>query len=161
MYVLKGDVYCVEIDNTYKRYFQYVARDVSQLSSIVIRVFKKKYRIDEEIDLEYILNGEVDFFAHTYLIKLGIENKYWYKVGRSKNLGDVDNIYFKRNGDFGIASVTVSHCWYVWKINEEPISIGDMSYLYENYFIGYIFCADSIYHRIVNGSWYEKYCYVK
>ena len=161
VYVLKGDVYCVEIDNTHKCYFQYVARDVTLLSSIVIRVFKKKYRIDEKVDLEDILNGDVDFFAHIYLIKLGIEEKYWYKVGRSKKLGDVDNIYFKMNWDFATKGLIVSHDWCIWKINDKRIDIGDMSDIYKNYNIGYVFSPYSIYYRIVNGKWQAKKCYVK
>ena len=34
-----GYVFCVEIDNKYKCFFQYVANDMTQLNSSVIRVF--------------------------------------------------------------------------------------------------------------------------
>lgn len=36
-----GDIFCVEVDNDYKCYFQYVANDMTVLNSSVIRVFAK------------------------------------------------------------------------------------------------------------------------
>ena len=41
-----GDIFCVEVDNDYKCYFQYVANDMTVLNSSVIRVFAKHYPID-------------------------------------------------------------------------------------------------------------------
>lgn len=38
-----GDVFCAEIDNRIKRYFQYIVNDMEQLNSSVIRVFKTHY----------------------------------------------------------------------------------------------------------------------
>lgn len=35
-----GDVFCAEIDNRIKRYFQYIVNDMEQLNSSVIRVLK-------------------------------------------------------------------------------------------------------------------------
>ena len=35
-----GDIFCVEIDNGYKRFFQYIINDIEALNSSVIRVFK-------------------------------------------------------------------------------------------------------------------------
>lgn len=38
-----GDIFCVEIDNGYKRFFQYIINDIEALNSSVIRVFKTHY----------------------------------------------------------------------------------------------------------------------
>lgn len=35
-----GNVFCAEIDNECKRFFQYVANDIECLNSSVIRVFR-------------------------------------------------------------------------------------------------------------------------
>ncbi len=42
VYIKTGDVFFVKVDNDYKRYFQYITNDLTQLNSDVIRAFKKK-----------------------------------------------------------------------------------------------------------------------
>ena len=81
-----GDVFCVEIDNQCKRYFQYIVNDMEQLNSSVIRVFKLHYPIDYKPIIDDIVKDEVEFYAHTVL-RAGIVNNAWYKVGKSKDLG--------------------------------------------------------------------------
>lgn len=46
-----GDVFSVTLDDTTKKYFLYVANDLSQLNSSVIKVFKNKYELDAKPDL--------------------------------------------------------------------------------------------------------------
>ena len=82
-----GNVFCAEIDNECKRFFQYVANDLEELNSSVIRVFKNKYPMDYEPEIEEIVGDEVEFYAHT-ILKFGIVFNAWYKVGTSKNIGD-------------------------------------------------------------------------
>ena len=36
-----GDIFCVKIDENNKKYFQYIANDLTQLNSDVIRAFKR------------------------------------------------------------------------------------------------------------------------
>ncbi len=52
-----GDVFCVEVDNEYKCFFQYVANDMTVLNSSVIRVFKEHYPIDYKPNLDEIVRG--------------------------------------------------------------------------------------------------------
>ena len=75
-----GDVFSVGIDNNSKKYFQYVANDLTQLNSDVIRAFKKVYPINAKHELSEIVSGEVEFFAHC-VTKLGLKMKFWEKVG--------------------------------------------------------------------------------
>ncbi len=41
-----GDVFCVKVSESEKRYFQLIAYDLTQLNRDVIRAFKKVYDID-------------------------------------------------------------------------------------------------------------------
>ncbi len=81
-----GNVFCAEIDNECKRFFQYVANDLEELNSSVIRVFKTKYPMDYKPNIEEIVKDEVEFYAHT-ILKFGIVFNAWYKVETSKNIG--------------------------------------------------------------------------
>ena len=55
----KGDIFCVEIDNKFKAYFQYITTDMTQLNSTVIRVFKKHYPMDYVPDFDEIVRDDV------------------------------------------------------------------------------------------------------
>jgi hypothetical protein len=55
VYTRIGDVFVVRIGKTHKRYFQYVARDTTQLSSHVVRVFKRKYSTRNRPDLQCVV----------------------------------------------------------------------------------------------------------
>ncbi len=62
-----GNIFCVEIDKQYKKFFQYVANAMSQLNSSVIRAFKRKYPIEWKPDMAVIVDDDVEFYAHTVL----------------------------------------------------------------------------------------------
>jgi len=59
-----GDVFSVPLDNINKKYFQYIANDLTQLNSDVIRAFVKRYPIDAVPDLLDVVRDDVDFHAH-------------------------------------------------------------------------------------------------
>ena len=77
-----GDVFCVEIDNEYKCFFQYIEKDLSQLNSSVIRAFKRRYPIDATPIIEEIVNDDILFNAHTDF-RAVIDYNAWYKVVKS------------------------------------------------------------------------------
>ena len=81
-----GDIFCAEIDCEYKCYFQYIEKDLSQLNSSVIRVFKRRYPIEYSPIIEEIVIDDILFYAHTVL-RAGIDYNAWYKAGKSKELG--------------------------------------------------------------------------
>ena len=62
-----GNVFCVQISPQEKKYFQYIANDRLQLNSSVIRVFERAYPVDQEPKLTDVVQGEVEFYAHTVL----------------------------------------------------------------------------------------------
>lgn len=46
--------------------------------------------------IDDIVSDEIDFYQYIFL-HLGVIEGYWYRVGRSKDVGDLNNIYFIRN----------------------------------------------------------------
>lgn len=82
-----GNIFSVDVDNQYKRYFQFVCRDLTILNSDVIRSFITRYPKDFEPDIDTIVSDEVDFYAHTS-VSAGVKMNLWHKVGNSRNLGE-------------------------------------------------------------------------
>ncbi len=121
-----GDIFCVEIGGNRKRYFQYIANDLEQLNSSVIRVFKTIYDKDADPGVDNITSDQVDFYSHTVL-KLGILEKAWIKVGKSKDVGSFDSIMFRSTNDYSPSQLKSYH-WYVWKLGqEESTYIGELT----------------------------------
>ncbi len=77
-----GDIFCAEIDNEYKCYFQYVGKDSGQLGGALIRVFRKRHPIDANPDMMEVINGEIAFHTLTF-IQVGTKLGTWYKVGKA------------------------------------------------------------------------------
>ena len=150
-----GYVYCVEIDNEYKVFFQYVAKDMSQLYSPVIRVFKKHYPMDYVPNMDEIVKDQVDFYAHTFL-RFGIFENAWYKVGKHSDLGDVENIGFRWFSEGHIDKMTKSYKWYVWKINQEFQHVGEMTKKYKHLDIGVVIPYFFIVGKIKTGKYKFK-----
>ena len=125
-----GNVFCAEINNDHKRFFQYVANDLEYLNSSVIRVFQTRYPMDYKPVIEDIVKDEVEFYAHT-ILRFGVVFDAWYKVGTSKNIGEE-----YKEALFGDAKkyicpnlhetieVNPIENWVVWRINEPPILTG-------------------------------------
>lgn len=140
-----GNIFCVEIDNEYKCYFQYVANDKNMLNSSTIRVFKKHYAMDATPKMEEIVSDEMSFCAHT-ILRVGIENGSWYKVGTCKDIGEMSDLKFQ----FG----------YIWTVNGERIDLSDeeLSNLGNEYHLGPVFSYKNILYRIKHGV-YPDYVY--
>ena len=150
-----GNIFCVEMDDKHKRFFQYVANDLSQLNSSVIRVFKRKYPMDYVPDMDEIVNDEVDFYAHTVL-SAGIRANTWYKVGKHKDVGDTEHIMFKLFDEGNISHLTKSYRWYVWYINKEYVDIGEMTDEYRQLDLGLVISYDQIAAKIKTGEFTMK-----
>lgn len=121
-----GDIFEARLKNGDRRYFQYVANDLTQLNSSVIRAFKARFDANAQVDLEILLSGDVDFNVHT-MLKPGIQLGYWEKVGSSNNIGDPSKILFRFTNEFGEVPgklASISHKWYVWRIGEEFRDVG-------------------------------------
>lgn len=136
-----GDIFCVEIDGEYKSYFQYIEKDRSALTSSVIRVFKTRYAMDYKPDIDKIVRDDILFYAHAVL-RVGIEDGVWYKVGKSKELGleglkeilwgntSEQKCYYE-NGFLKLGFVDPLENWTIWIVNKERVNIG---FLPEQYY---------------------------
>jgi hypothetical protein len=151
-----GDVFSVMIDDSSKKYFQYIISDLTQLNSDVIRAFKKVYPINANPDLSEIVNGEVEFYAHC-VTKLGLKMGYWEKVGNTDNVGNTKNILFRDTNDYGSRpgeQIKVSNYWYVWKINDDNFTrVGKLEGENLKAEIGIVISPDSIVHRMQTGEY--------
>lgn len=145
-----GDVFCIQINDSYKQYFQFIAKDMTQLNSSVIRVFEKKYPIGGNDSIENIVQDKVAFYIHTSL-RIGIVEGAWYKIGKSKNIGNPDGVMFRSNIYIGNIPEK-SYNWYVWYINAPKIKIGEMNDLYLSVDIGSVYPYKEVIHRIKTGS---------
>lgn len=146
-----GDLFSVEIDEKQVKFFQYIANDLTQLNSSVIRAFKKIYQKDEIPDWDEVAKGEVEFFTHT-ILKNGIKLGLWKKVGSSSEIGVCD-IFFRDSDDFGNPKIKISEDWYVWKINEPQVQVGKLKGDYQKAEIGIVFAAHKVALRIRTGEY--------
>jgi hypothetical protein len=137
-----GDVFSATLDGDCKRYFQYVASDLTQLNSDVIRIFKKIYLISDNPNLIEIVNGEIEIYAHCVL-KLGLKMKLWQKVGNTPNVGDTTQILFRDTNDYGSNSgenpILISHNWHVWRVNDRCFTrVGKLEGINRGAYIGIV-----------------------
>lgn len=145
-----GDVFCVKLEDSKKKYFQFIVSDLTQLNSDVIRAFKKVYPANADPDLSDIVNGEVEFYAHC-VTKLGLKLGFWEKVGNIGEVGEFKNVLFKSSGD--APQTKVSHNWWVWNINENQRQVGKLVGENRKAEVGSVIPPDSIVHRVQTGEY--------
>ena len=146
-----GNIFEVELGDGTKKYFQYVANDLTQLNSRVIRAFKHAYNTDEEIDFNKMVKDKIEFYAHVFL-PIGVKLGCWKKTGHVADVGRVD-VYFRNSSDYGNPHVKRSDNWYVWKINEPFVDIGKLEGKYREAEIGVVVSPHNIVHRIKTGKY--------
>lgn len=150
-----GDVFFAKLDDSSKKYFQYVASDLAQLNSDVIRVFKKVYPIHAEPNLSEVVKDEVEFYAHC-VTKWGIKFGLWQRIGNISDVGNV-NVLFRDTNDYGSKAgeqIKISDKWYVWKINDEKFTrVGKLVGENQKAEIGVVVPPISIVHRMRTGKY--------
>jgi hypothetical protein len=155
MRVQVGDIFEVKLDGNKKQYFQYVANDVSQLNSSVIKIFKTKYDASELLEVKRIVNDSVDFYAHVFL-RNGVKLGFWNKIGGVSE-AEMDDIFFRNTNDYGNPKIKVSQNWYVWKINKPFLHVGKLEGKYRNAEIGVVVPPAQVVMRMQNGSYDINY----
>lgn len=150
-----GDIFCAEINDQYKRYFQYIINDIEMLNSSVIRVFKTRYPMDYEPIMGNIVKDEVEFYAHT-ILRFGILYNAWYKVGNYAEIGNYSHVWFRTSRDYG-DKVETSERWDVWRINEPPIYLGKLTEAFQQAELGGVIPYVDIINRLISGSYIYKY----
>lgn len=144
-----GDVFCVDFRNGKKGYFQYVAKDMTQLNSSVIRAFYTHYPIDQQVPIEEIVRDKVAFYAHA-ILRSGIDFGFWEKVGKSKDIGEkkvrkvmFGSLYDSFNKNWlkiwrinGI-KLCIGFLWRLWKFKLEQGAVFSMGFIVYRMFSGY------------------------
>lgn len=124
-----------------KKYFQYVANDLTQLNSDVIRCFEVDFDPTEEVDFERLIDCPVQFYAHC-VIKLGLKMGLWRKVDSVEDVGSTD-ILFRGTQDYGRKigepPIRISGNWHIWRTNEEFQHVGRLNEEGKKAFIGLVF----------------------
>ncbi len=153
-----GDIFCVEFQDGTKGYFQYIANDYTILNSSVIRAFKTHYPAGKDISIDDIVKDEVAFYAHT-ILRSGIGENVWYKVGKSMKLGVEElekTVFGQADGDMYINNKIIDidplSNWSIWHVNKEMVNIGTLPEQYVDIIeIGYVFSHINIVHRMRSG----------
>jgi hypothetical protein len=150
-----GDIFAANLDDSTKKYFQYIGDDQTQLNSRVIKVFKKAYATADTPDLREVVNGDVDFYAHV-VIRWGLQMNLWEKVGNVKDVGRTD-VLFRGTSDAGRhinePPVEISEKWYVWRINEPTQRVGKLEGENRKAEIGLVMSPANIVHRMRTGRY--------
>jgi hypothetical protein len=150
-----GDLYEVQLDESRRKIFQYVAKDRSMLNSAVIRVFRKTFHTAEDIDTNEVVRGEVDFYAHV-LVLLGVKMGSWRKIGHSPHVDTVD-VVFRISDDIG-KQLRASCNWRAWKVNKTPVRVENgLEARLQNTEIGAIIAPQHIVDRIRTGKYHFAY----
>jgi len=145
-----GDIFEVPLDETKKRYFQFIAIDVTQLSSSTIRVFKTSYPLDATPQPNEIVRDEVDFYSHTSL-RGGIVQGLWKKIGKSSDVGELEVLFRGNNDQYD--PTKVSEHWFVWKISQAPKRVGKLEGENRNSELGAVCPPMAIIDRMKKGSY--------
>ena len=146
-----GDIFCIELKKQ-KVFFQFIAVDSSELNSATIKVFQKKYSQDYVFDAEEVINDEVMFYAHTFL-QPGLKQGIWTKVGKSKEVGDLENVLFRRTSDW-TPQCLKSYRWWIGGINKEYIMVGELTEEYKRKtHIGWVVPPTDIVEKIEFGEY--------
>lgn len=150
-----GDIFSVKIDANSKKYFQYIANDLIQLNSDVIRVFKAIYPISINPELSEIVSQEIDFVAHC-VTKLGLKMGLWEKVGNEVYNGKIHTL-FRDTNDYGSKpgeQIKISDNWYVWKVGDTDFnSVGKLVGENQKAEIGVVINPMSIVYRMRTGQY--------
>jgi len=151
-----GDIFSVTLGDK-KKYFQLIARDLTQLNSDVIRAFRTAYPITANPSPSEIIKGEVDFYAHC-VTKWGVQLGYWEKIGHCDNVGRLEHILFRDTNDYGrnpaAERVKLSNNWHVWRIGDERFTdVGKLKGENRQAEIGLVINPESIVYRMRTGEY--------
>ncbi len=160
VYTKKGDVYEIKIDNTSKRYMQFIGLDWNQLNSDTFRVYKKVYPIDATPSLEEILSDIPDFYVHSYASG-GIKDGLWSLAYRCKNVGDTQDIPFCSFQDIELPEADIHRGWRLWYFDEllerDWLHSGDKKPVkWENANVGGIVPTSWLFNKIKYGKFTDK-----
>ena len=82
-----------------------------------------------------------------------MKQNFWTKVGKSKDLGDLEHVLFRTTSDWSPQHLK-SFRWWVGGINKEYEMIGELTEEYkEKTHLGAVMCPNTIVKRIEAGEY--------
>ena len=154
-----GDIFRVPLGDGRIRFFQFIAKDESNLNADVICVYKRHYNAIDKPLIEEIVNDSIDFYAYT-LINLGVKSSIWGKYGSCPiNTDRVSSIVFRDSLDYGHypGRHFVSNKWVVWRINGPRVFVGKLPKEYHNAYIGMVCAPENIVQWLITDKFHHKY----
>lgn len=153
-----GDIYEISLQDGKSRYFQYIAKDSTNLNADVIRVFRRSFVETDALQIDTIISDEIEYYLHTS-VSAGVKIGVWKKFGSSQKLGNLD-ISFRISLDSLESELkkVVSKKWVVWRLNEERCFVGRLPRSYQDAGIGMVYSPITIYNWLQTGMYpYENY----
>ena len=145
-----GDVFRFSAIEGATVYFQYVAKDLSQLGSHVIRVFPPIHGTDKASQVESIVAAPVQFHVHVAL-GVGTRHGVWEKIGRAPVRGPVD-VLFRQADEPGNLPKSSSN-WVIWTVNSPRRRTSRITQSVRSAEIGIVVNPFSVLHRVRQGSY--------
>jgi hypothetical protein len=149
-----GDVFRFSASEGATVYFQYVAKDLSQLGSHVIRVFAPIHGTDMTSQIEKIVAAPVQFHVHVAL-GVGTRHGVWEKIGRAPVLEPID-VLFRQADEPGNLPKTSSN-WVIWTVNSPRRHASRITQAVRSAEIGIVVNPFSVLHRVRQGTYNFAY----
>ena len=153
-----GDIFEISLQNGKSRYFQYIAKDRTNLNADVIRVFRRSYVEIDSPQIDTIILDEIEYYLHTS-VSAGVKIGVWKRFGSSQKLGNLD-ISFRISLDSFESELNkaASKKWVVWQLNKERCFVGRLPGSYHDAGIGMVYSPITIYNWLQTGKYpYENY----
>lgn len=144
-----GDIFMIKLEGC-QRYFQYIVDDKSQLSSNVIKVFKKKFSLGSNPDFEELADSETECYAHT-AVRIGVKQHLWEKVGKASVHDSFDAKFID---DYDPIPEIGTKRWQVWILNNKRVKCDVLPNEFKNADKGAVMPPSSIHYRIQYGKHY-------
>ncbi|MBT2621906.1 hypothetical protein [Chryseobacterium sp. ISL-6] len=137
-----GDIFSIPINEEEKRYMQLIAYDLTQLNSDVVRIFEKKYFLQEMPSNETIIGDKILTYAHCSS-DFGLKMNLWVKIGNNLNVGNISSILFRDTNDYGTGPgeepIKISNNWFVWHIDDKTFTkVGKLEEKNKDSYIGIV-----------------------
>jgi hypothetical protein len=155
-YLKIGDIFEVNLGDNTKGYVQYIADDMTQLNSRVVRAFKKRYSHGSNPTIDEITSDEVEFYVHVYDIKPGEKEGILKKIGKSQDVGDIKKVLFRSSSDSGVITASsanqVSKNWYIWRIGKETKDVRPNNKLLSQSHLGSVMPVEDVIIQMRTGK---------
>ncbi len=147
-----GNVYGIPLGDGKKCYMQYIAKDSKVWNSDIVRVFSKKYTLNESPTIDEILSDDILFYSHIVL-RIAVHQADIWKEGASNELGleGLNKIIFYDIGYIIGGSSKISRAISRFE--------GSIEYTHEEipetseYESGMVWSIDAIITKINTGNW--------